>query len=155
VARSRKGQSTGRARLPRESRNRFSLLRYRLLDIYGDCFDVAVPVVDHVPLYERLPGNFPGVSMALVAPPSRHWLGGPVYIDQSKPVILDGRCGWAGCCGVMANIDVSPTMVVWEDFSRLGNASVAKLRFVFDRDEYEAALKKLPNMRLTTEPWMV
>ncbi|HEX3425468.1 MAG TPA: hypothetical protein VHT30_05005 [Acidimicrobiales bacterium] len=69
-------------------------------------------------------------------------------------MILDGKCGFAGCCGVMANIDVSATTVVWEDFSPLGHASVGDLRFEFDRDEYETALKKLPNMKLTTEPWM-
>jgi hypothetical protein len=154
VAGSRKGQRAGRAWPPRDGRSRFSVLRYRLDDIYGDVFDVAVPVVDHVPLYERLPGHFPGVSMNLVAPPSRHWLGEPTYTDYEKAVILDGKCGFAGCCGVMAHIGVSPTAVVWEDFYGLGHPWVGEPRFEFERDEYEAALRKLPNMKVTTEVWM-
>lgn len=156
MPKSRKGRSAWRGRLPPETGNRFSILRYRLQDLYGDRIDIAVPVIDHVPLYEHLPGRYPGVLMSLVVPPAHHWLGEPhhEYIDHGRPVILDGYCGCAGCCGVMARIDISPTTVVWHDFYRLGDSSVGELRFVFDRLEYEAALAKLPNLKLTTEPWM-
>ena len=43
---------------------------------------------------------------------------------------------------------------VGRHFYALGDPTVDDLRFGFDRDEYEAALAKLPNTKLTTEPWM-
>lgn len=43
------GSIGGPAWLPGNPQS-FSLLRYGLDDIYSDCFDVAIHVVDHVPL---------------------------------------------------------------------------------------------------------
>jgi hypothetical protein len=139
-------------------RNRFSALRYIETPV-----DIGVPVIDDVPLFERLPERYPGLALNLVVPPSLQWLGVPTYAEGSelppryrpsnaslgeivRAVILDGTCGTASCCGVMARIDVSATRVVWSNFLARGSPPIpAGLRFEFDRDEYEAALVALPN----------
>ena len=61
--------------------------------------DVAVPVVDGTPLFKALVDRFPGIDIDLVAPPSRHWLGSPEYVEHGRVVVLDGGCGHAGCWG--------------------------------------------------------
>jgi hypothetical protein len=146
--------------------NRFSLLRYvghadhhtRTPD------DIAVPVVDGVPLFERLKDRYPGLAVSLVAPPSRQWLGTPVYAERGsrypKPsavvvpraVILNGSCKIAECCGVAARIDLFPTTVVWSDFFARGHPPIpAGLRFEFDRKDYEGAIGAI--MGVPPIPW--
>jgi len=130
-----------------EVTNRFSLLR-----IGSGPDDIAVPVVDGVPLFERLPHRYPGLAVGIVAPPSGQWLGNPVYEEDGRAVILDGKCGVAGCCGVMAKIEVLPSTVVWRDFYALGGPEVpGDLRFVFVRWGYEKALSSLA--RAPRIPW--
>jgi hypothetical protein len=119
--------------------NCFSVMRYA-----GGPDDIAVPVIDDVPLFERLPERYPGLAVGIVAPPSGQWLGAPVYEEDGRAVILDGKCGVAGCCGVMAKIELRPDTVVWRDFYALGGPDLASdLRFVFVRWEYQKALASL------------
>jgi len=118
---------------------RFSLLRYS-----ESPEDLAVPVIDGDPLAEMLTDRYPGVALSLVVPPSRQWLGAPTRAEQGRAVILDGSCGYAGCCGVMAHIEVGPGTVVWSDFIARGSPRIPTgLRFEFDRAEYEASLAGL------------
>jgi len=137
-------------------RNRFSVLRY--IDTPED---LAVPVIDAVPLCDRLTERYPGLAVSLVTLPSRQWLGAPKYVEQPdrphrsgpgqparaeqrRAVILNGSCGYADCCGVMAMIDVTSTTVVWRDFFARGRPPIPDgLRFEFDRKEYESALAGL------------
>ena len=119
--------------------NRFSVLRYA-----SGPDDIAVPVTDGVPLFERLPDRYPGLAASMVAPPSGQWLAAPVYEEHGRAVILDGKCGVAGCCGVMAKIEVWPDTVVWRDFYALGGPALpSDLQFVFVRWDYEQALESL------------
>jgi hypothetical protein len=123
-------------------RNRFSVLRYA-----DEPEDLAVPVIDDIPLCERLRERHPGIALDLVVPPSLQWLGAPRYAEDGRAVILDGTCGNAGCCGVMARVDVSPATVVWRDFFARGAPELpGDLRFEFDRAGYEAALATLPDL---------
>ncbi len=108
--------------------------------------DLAVPLVDGVQLFEKLGDRWPGVDVGLVAPPSRHWLGQPVYQEEGRAVILDGECGCAGCCGVMARITLDGPVVVWSDFFARGRPPLPQgLRFEFHRSAYEAAIAAVLN----------
>ena len=119
--------------------NRFSITRYG-----SGPNDIAVPVIDGVPLFERLPDQYPGLAVSIVTPPSGQWLGAPVYEENGRAVILDGKCGVAGCCGVMAKIEMWPDTVMWHNFYALGGPDLpGNLRFVFVRWEYEKALASL------------
>jgi hypothetical protein len=131
------GGATG-ATIQRMS-NQFAVMRYG-----GGPDDIAVPVIDGVPLFERLPGRYPGLAVRTVTPPSRQWLGAPVYEEDGRAVILDGTCGVAGCCGVMATIEVGPDTVLWHDFYALGGPDLpSDLRFVFVRWKYEKVLASI------------
>lgn len=126
--------------------NSFSVLRYRVevvpaREVFFAPRDIAVPVVDGVPLFETLGDRYPGVAIDLVAPPSRHWLGEPAYEEEGRTVIVDGTCGVAGCCGVMARIASDGPVVVWSDFFARGRPPLPPgLRFEFDQAEYEASI---------------
>lgn len=128
----------------------FSVIRYSVKVEPADQeffapLDLAVPVIDGVPLYQRLEDRYPGVKQELVAPPSRHWLGEPKYEEDGRAVILDGSCGVAGCCGVMAHITLARRFVVWSDFFARGHPPLPDgLHFEFDRTDYEAAIAELP-----------
>lgn len=132
----------------------FSVVRYRVEVVpAGELFlaptDLAVPLIDGVPLFETLGDRYPGVDVALVAPPSRHWLGEPVDEEEGQAVILDGGCGFAGCCGVMARITLDGPIVVWSDFFATGRPPLPTgLHFEFDRTAYETAIAAV----LTSEP---
>ncbi len=120
--------------------NRFAVARY-----IEAPDDIAVPVVDGVPLFELLTDRYPGLPLRLVVPPARQWLGAPTYLEEKRAVILNGTCGYAGCCGVMASIELRGKKVVWRDFFARGSPDLPSgLRFEFDRTEYEAALAALP-----------
>jgi hypothetical protein len=122
-------------------RSRFSLARYAAQQT-----DLAVPVIDGVPLFERLGDRYPGLAMSRVVPPSRQWLGSPPYGEDGRAVILDGTCGNAGCCGVLARIEVIEAAVVWHDFLARGRPPLPTgLRFEFDHGEYVAALHSVSN----------
>ena len=94
-----------------------------------------------MPLFERLGDRYPGLPLRLVVTPARQWLGAPTYAEKDHAVILDGTCGHAGCCGVMARIDLRRKTVVWHDFFARGSPALpAGLRFEFERLAYEEAL---------------
>ncbi|UDY36081.1 hypothetical protein [Dermatobacter hominis] len=82
-----------------------------------------------------------------VAPPSRHLLGTPTYVENGLPVILDGGCLVAGCCGVMARVSINERTVVWSNFFARGRPDIpADLKFTFDRDDYERALAEVATL---------
>lgn len=126
--------------------NRLSFRRMRgeyELDTPID-LELAVPVVDGVPLHELMGERFFGIDASLVSPPSRHLLGTPAYVEEGRAVILDGDCLHAGCCGVMAQVVVGERTVQWIDFFARGAPDIpTAVSFEFDRQQYEAALASL------------
>ena len=124
----------------------FSLARYRVRPLperehFGAPRDLAVPLIEGVPLFATLGDRYPGVAVDLVAPPSRHWLGSAQYGEAGRAVLLDGLCGAAACCGVLARITLDEHLVVWSDFFARGLPPLPPgLRFEFDRETYERAI---------------
>jgi hypothetical protein len=115
--------------------------------------DIAVPVVDGVPLFETLGAPFPGIDVRLVINGSQQWLGQPRYEEDGRAVVLDGLCGTAACCGVMAKIVVDGDLVRWHDFVSLGGGHVsADLTFSFHRPDYVLAIDRV--MALVPVPWI-
>ncbi len=109
--------------------------------------DLAVPVIDGVPLHERMAERFYGIDVELVAPPSSHLLGAPSYVEDGLPVILDGGCLVAGCCGVMVRVTINERTVVWSNFFARGQPDIpADLKFTYDRNEYERALSSVSTL---------
>ena len=133
--------------------HRFSLERYAY-EQDGDwpdtreTVDVVVPVVDGVPLYEIVEAHYPGVAIEHVAAPSHEWLGQPTYGDDGgRAVVIDGSCGVAGCCGVLADIVVSTNVVTWTGlFSRAVDTALETFAFLFDRGEYERAIANVRDL---------
>lgn len=115
--------------------------------------DIAMPVVDGRPLHELVGERFYGVDTALVAPPSKHLMGSPAYVSDDRTVILDGGCFEAGCCGVMARVIVDNRTVVWTDFFARGHPDIpTKLKFTFDRQQYESALASVGSLEAEPLP---
>jgi hypothetical protein len=139
--------------------NRFRLARYSV--VYeppdDDPFtprDLAVPIIDGTPLFEAIGDRHPGLVVHLVAPPSRQWLGRPSYVEYGRAVVLDGSCGIAECCGVVARIDIGETTVSWSDFAANGLPDLPSgLHFTFDRGEYERAIAEVASLEPTT--WII
>lgn len=133
-----------RVRLQNGVVNTFSLVRLHVLDAEGPVehlIDLAVPVIDGMPLFTYIDGDLvPGLAFDDVAPPSRHWLGEPYDVVFERAAVLDGTCGVAGCCGVSARIDTGIDSVTWSDFSVGPNSALDLGPFVFDRAAYEATL---------------
>jgi hypothetical protein len=51
--------------------------------------------------------------------------------------VVDGICGEAACCGVMATITIAGDTAVWSDFHAPGGPPPPEgLRFEFDRTAY-------------------
>jgi len=126
--------------------NTFFVLRRRYVRRDGAKFDVrsdlAVPLIDGVELTDMLDDRDEGVSFALVSPPGGQWTGSPTYVEYGRPVILDGTCGIAGCCGVVARITIDREVVRWHDFYAHGSPPLpSHLDFTFERSEYEAAIE--------------
>jgi hypothetical protein len=72
------------------------------------------------------------------------------FADLPRPVILDGDCGIADCCGVPARIEIVDELVTWADFSARGSPPLpAGLRFTFDRAEYEGAIAGVGDLAAT------
>lgn len=125
------------------------------MDELGEPFerDIAVPVVDGVPLHERVGDRFAGIDTSLVARPSRHLLGEPEYIEEDRTVLLDGDCGFAECCGVRAQVIVGDRTVRWTEFFARGHPPIpVDLFFEFDRQQYEAALASLDTVAVEALP---
>jgi len=106
--------------------------------------DLVVPVIDGIPLFEMLGGGYPGIPDEWVQPPSRQWLGSPEHVEYGRAIVLDGSCGDAGCCGVVARISVLSGTVIWDEFPGHGSIDLPEpLRFEFERDDYQAQLQGL------------
>lgn len=133
--------------------------------------DIAVPVINGIPLFEQLGDDRePGIDVGLLVPDPGQWLGRPRYAEDredgpriggqasggrgpsGRVVILDGSCGIADCCGVVARIDVGATTVRWHDIIACGGRRLRRdLEFTFDRARYEAALAGLADTAI--EVW--
>jgi hypothetical protein len=127
--------------------------------------DWEVPVVDvrinGVDLQEHVltamrrqrPGiDFGGPNLAQclrvddVAPPSRHWLGGPKDSElmvRGHAAVLTCSCGIFGCGGTAARITVGPETVTWSDFVDPWLHPDPVGTFTFDRAAYERELSSL------------
>lgn len=129
---------------------RFELAWYNVQSAPGDFCgsrDLAAPIIDEVPLFELLPGDlWPGLRVEWVCPPSRHWLGEAEYFGSGRPVILDAECGEIDCCGVVAEITLTPEAVTWSNFYSHGTDEIpVDVTFTFDRRKYEEAILTLPS----------
>jgi hypothetical protein len=103
--------------------------------------ELVVPIIDGTPLHEMVDDRLPGLALSFVAPPSRQWLGAPTYEEGGRAVILDGTCGTAECCGVLARITVTEHTVQWSDFFGPGDPPLPPgMCFEFDRPSYEATV---------------
>ena len=137
--------------------NQFTVARYRVVpgphrSDYSGAPDLAVPVIDGTPLFEMLDDRAPGVPFGWLWPPSGHWMGSPTAVEFDRVVVLDGTCGMAECCGVVASIVLGSWTVVWEDFYSPGAPDVPDgLRFEFVRGLYEKQLAGLGS--LDAVPW--
>jgi hypothetical protein len=137
--------------------NDFSVMRYHVIDDEepmdaGD--DLVVPVIDGIPLFEMLGDRWPGVPGEWVLPPSGQWLGAPDQVEYGRPIVLDGSCGDAGCCGVVARISVLANTVIWDEFHGHGSPDLPEpLRFEFDRANYEEQLRAV--LRISVTEWVV
>jgi len=139
--------------------NEFAVARYRVVsdppdDEYPGATDLAVPVIDGIPLFERLDDRWPGIAFEWLWPLSGQWTGSPELVEYGRAVVLDGSCGQAGCCGVVARIIVGSDTVVWEDFYGHGAPEVPEdLRFEFARESYESELQRLGTLHAVE--WIV
>lgn len=92
----------------------------------------------------------PGLSPDLLTPPSLHWLGNPDprWSESGRAVVLDCGCGQWECGGVLARIEVRPDVITWSDFRGPRDGDPIPVGpFVFDREQYEAALASLASSR--------
>ncbi|MQM25532.1 hypothetical protein [Glycomyces albidus] len=86
--------------------------------------------------------------------PSRHFLDQPalVWFGDGDTVVAGCTCGDYGCWPLCVQIEVTHEHVVWRDF-RNGHRTNWDLSalgpFVFDRTEYEAALRRATPARET------
>jgi hypothetical protein len=140
--------------------NRFGVAHYSLIDAEGSGLpgEVAVPVIDGTPLYVRFGDVFFGVDLDLVVPPGHQWSGEPSYVEYGRAVVLDGTCGVAGCCGVIAEITIGSDSVTWSNiYCHAGNVDIpADLEFTFDRASYEQAIRDVadtPPQTMSLDDW--
>lgn len=106
--------------------------------------------VDGQSLYGMVEGQggaadgVPGLSLAEVAAPSLHFLGSPnmELCDEGRAVVLDCECGHWRCGAVLADITVTDEIVTWSRIGRIGDEPQLG-PFLFDRQQYEAALSAL------------
>jgi hypothetical protein len=90
------------------------------------------------------------LPVALVAPPSRHWLGRPheEFRRGDRVGVLNCTCGDFGCGGTVAQIEVGDGVVEWRGFRSVwGGPDLELGPFHFDRKGYEAALNRLGGPR--------
>ena len=99
--------------------NSFWVRIYRIGNI-----DLVVPVIDGVALYEMLDAGRPGIPLEWIRTPSRQWLGAPEVSVYGRAVVLDGECGIAECCGVVARISVLSDTVIWDQILANGGPDV-------------------------------
>ena len=102
-----------------------------------------------------LAGQYRGLWVNYVAPPSRHFLGTPshpVYQVGQKTQILECECGEPGCWPLLCRISLTKERVLWSDFEQPHRNGESQNPlwdysgfgpFEFEREAYEAALAQL------------
>jgi hypothetical protein len=100
------------------------------------------------------PGSYSGLAAEDYLPPSRHFLGerGREWWGGKTELLACGHCGDVGCWPLVARIAATPPQVVWSDFEQphrlerdCGDGAWrydGLGPFVFDRTQYEAALRQ-------------
>ena len=100
-------------------------------------------------------GKYVGLAPREVFSPSRRLLGEPeTYYDADDPggrlALLGCGCGEPGCWPLLARITPRDDVVIWADFKQPHRRHWrydALGPFVFERGEYEAALRGAPDLR--------
>ena len=103
----------------------------------------------------HLAGNYIGLPPEDVFSPSRRLLGEPQdrYDDWGGKIpVLGCGCGVVGCWPLQVRIKARNDLVVWDDFEqphRRRWKHDALGPFAFEREEYEAALRRIPGAEMT------
>lgn len=98
-------------------------------------------------------GSYVGLPTEAIFMPSRRLLGEPEdgWDDwEGRISVLGCGCGVVGCWPLQARIMVQDDVVVWDDFRQPHRRRWRHDRlgpFVFEREEYEAALRRAPGRR--------
>ena len=122
------------------ARTQFSLLVYAVQGS-SHAGDQFAPAVDGTPLFEVIGHDWPGVPTYWFDSNPGEWLGSPRHVEYGRSVVLDGSCGVAGCCGVVARISVGPEVVIWDQFYCHGGLDLTDaFRFEFAADQYRSQL---------------
>lgn len=85
--------------------------------------------------------------------PSRHFLGEPdcvlFDVEDGRTGVLGCDCGIAACWPLAVVVEVDEDTVTWSHFGgkRSSDGSLALGPFVFDREQYEAALRETEQHR--------
>lgn len=127
----------------------FAVERWRVESDDEPPIDLAVPVIDGVPMYLLTePDALPGVTATLVDEHPQHWLGSPVthFTERDSATVIGDTCsrgtGNGACCGLLATITISEPTVVWESFWSYGQCAASpETRFVFDLAQYRSAIE--------------
>ena len=105
--------------------------------------------------YPDLAGGYDGLLWADIADLRSHFHGDtlPYSSEQGKTYLYDCGCGVLGCWPLMARIVIGAENITWCDFEqphRTEDSPASHWRydgfgpFVFERAQYEEALKSLP-----------
>ena len=103
-----------------------------------------------------LAGSYVGLPIEAIFMPSRRLLGEPEegWDDWEGMISVFGcGCGVVGCWPLHVRITVQNDVVVWDDFKQPHRRRWRHDRlgpFVFERKEYEAALRRAPDRREKT-----
>lgn len=96
-----------------------------------------------------LAGGYSYLNAEEVIYPSRLLLGepnGPMPEYSTRVPILECECGCPGCWPLLVRVSLTDDAVTWSDFRQphQDNWIYPDVRFVFDRHQYEDALKVGP-----------
>ena len=110
--------------------------------------DLIVPVLNGALLVDALRHDcYPGIPARFVEPLATQWNGPPEYRDdEGRAVIIDGGCGVAECCGVLADISFDESTVTWSQIG-IGLRASDLRDYVFDRLEYETAIAGIASLQ--------
>ena len=132
--------------------------RRHLAEYPGEVIGIAVNGTDLVRIIGEIEGPFASVEgepqiagsymglglEQLDHGPRKHFLGSFSGPDE-KTVLLHCECGEPECWPLMARIETTDDTVTWSDFEQPHRDEwrYDELRFVFNRDQYEAALAEI------------
>jgi hypothetical protein len=94
-----------------------------------------------------LAGQYQALDDSRVCWPSRHFLGEPYLseTDEGDTVLMGCICGDPGCWPLSTDVEVGEETVTWSRFRNVHrpNWDLTRLGpFVFERSQYEAALRR-------------